>query len=354
MRRPRYPLTGMMSVKRRALASGTPAHSRAKGWMPKRPSRAAAAAYLALVASAVAWTVVLGQNAAPSNPREPCSDAQRSTLNVPTAARLTTDGHFKQHPAWSPDGKTLAYTVYKDNKVGLVALERGSSEPKHITPFDESPEYEPAWSPDGKRLVFVHDALSGTDGQLEIHRMNADGSDSKRILTPAKRPAQDEHPAWSPDGSTIAFTSTRDGNPEIYLCDGDGGNLRRITAHAAVDSHPSWSPDGKRLAFCSARFGNMEICVMNRDGSDVQRLTDHPAMDYCPKWSPDGKWIAFTSTRDGNYEIYLVRPDSTGLCNLTQHPGLDKDPAWTPDSKHVTFVSNRDGRFDLYTVSIPP
>lgn len=284
-------------------------------------------------------------------------------LNASTIDRLTTDGNFKQHPAWSPDGKLVAFAIYLKGKVGLVAMTVGGSAPepakagtpnewKHITPLDESPEYEPAWSPDGKRIVFVHDSLSGTDGQLEIHAMNADGSESKRIVTPAKRPAQDEHPAWSPDGKTIAFTTTRDGNQEIYLCDADGSNLRRITTHTGIDSHPSWSPDGRQIAFCSQRFGNLEICVMNADGSDVRRLTDNPAVDYAPKWSPDAKQLAFTSTRDGNHEVYLVRPDGTGLRNLTQHPGLDKDPAWSPDSAHVLFVSNREGRFDLYSMPV--
>ena len=286
------------------------------------------------------------------------------SLNVSLLHRLTTDGNQKQHPAWSPDGKLLAFTVYLKGKVGVVQMSAGAAggapgdatsglaEWKHITPLDENPEYEPSWSPDGKRIVFVHVSLSGTDGQLEIHAMNADGSDSKRIVDPAKRPAQDEHPAWSPDGKQIAFTTTRDGNQEIYLCDADGSNLRRITSHPSIDSHPTWSSDGKKIAFTSSRFGNMEICVMNADGSDIRRLTDHPAMDYQPKWSPDGKWIAFTSTRDGNYEIYIIRPDGMGLRNLTQDPALDKDPAWTPDSSHVTFVSNRDGRQDLYSIGL--
>ncbi len=268
--------------------------------------------------------------------------------------RLTTDGHQKQHPAWSPDGKLLAFTIYLKGKVGVVEMTPGATGWKHITTFDENPEYEPSWSQDGKRVVFVHVSLSGTDGQLEIHTMNSDGTDSKRIVTPAKRPAQDEHPAWSPHGKSIAFSTTRDGNQEIYLCDADGGNLRRITSHPGIDSHPTWSPDGKQIAFCSSRFGNLEICVMNADGSSIQRLTEHPAMDYQPRWSPDGKRIAFTSTRDGNYEIYLIRPDGTGLRNLTNDPATDKDPTWKPDSSEVTFVSNRQGKLDLYSVAIDP
>jgi TolB protein len=270
----------------------------------------------------------------------------------PTVERITNDGNLKQHPAWSPDGKLLVCTIYLKGKVGLVERSAGDAEWKHVTPLDENPEYEAAWSPDGTRIVFVQDSLSGTDGQLRLHVMNADGSGPKQLVAPANRPSQDEHPAWSPDGKTIAFTTTRDGNQEICLCDANGSNLRRITTSPGPDSHPTWSPDGQRIAFCSVRFGNMEICAMNADGSQVQRLTDHPALDYAPKWSPDGRHIAFTSTRDGNYEVYLVRPDGSSLTNLTRHSGLDKDPAWTPDGRWVTFLSNRDGRFDLYRIGI--
>lgn len=289
-----------------------------------------------------------------ASPLHPPTPSSLHATHSSPLTRLTSDGYQKQHPAWSPDGTLVAFTIYKQGKVGLVQMAPGASEWKHITPFDDSPEYEPSWSADGKRIVFVHVALSGTDGQLEIHTMNADSTDSRRIVAPAKRPAQDEHPAWSPDGKAIAFTTTRDGNQEIYLCDADGTNLRRITSHPAIDSHPSWSPDGQRIAYCSSRFGNMEICVMDSDGSSIRRLTDHPAMDYQPKWSPDGKWLAFTSTRDGNYEVYVISPDGTRLRCLSDSYSLDKDPAWTPDSAQVTFVSNRGGKFDLYSIAIAP
>jgi len=304
----------------------------------------------------VCYTALLG-----FDPVRPVQSATRATGARPVQ-RITVDGNPKQHPAWSPDCQWIAFTLYRKGKVGVVQASPGSGTAasdsagwKHITPFDEYPEYEPSWSPDGKLILFVHVTLSGTDGQLEIHTMNSDGSDAKRLITPAKRPAQDEHPSWSSDGKFIAFTSTRDGSPDIYRYDMDGGNLRRITNHPGIDSHPTWSPDSNSIAFTSTRFGNMEICVMSADGSNVRKLTDHPAMDYQPKWSPDGKWIAFTSTRDGDrgsYEIYRVRPDGTGLENLSEHAGVDKDPTWTPDSSQVTFVSNRDGRTDLYSVAV--
>ena len=101
------------------------------------------------------------------------------------------------------------------------------------------------------------------------------------------------------DGKRIAFVSDRDGNPEIYVMDTDGGNLQNLTDNPAVDHSPSWSPDGKRIAFVSDRDGNPnEIYVMDTDGGNLQNLTNNPADDDGPSWSPDGKHIAFVSDRD--------------------------------------------------------
>lgn len=269
------------------------------------------------------------------------------TIETPKVERLTSDGHFKQHPAWSPDGRQLLFTMHSKGQVGLAVAAGGGW--KSLRFDNDGPNFEPAWSPDGTRLVYVHDVLQGTDGQLQIHVMKANGSEPACFIEPAKRPAQDEHPAWSPDGKTIAFTTTRDGNQEIYLASVADRKLRRLTTDPGSDSHPSWSPDGKRLAFCSSRFGNVEICVMHADGADVRRLSHHAALDYAPKWSPDGNLIAFTSTRDGNYEIYVIRPDGAGLRNVSGHPSLDKDVAWQPNGQ-LTFLSNRAGRFDFYSL----
>jgi Tol biopolymer transport system component len=281
------------------------------------------------------------------------SAAEDGRAGPAQARRLTFDGIVKRHPAWSPDGRVLALTHSRAHRFHLVRMAADGTGLTPLTLPEGDPAFEPAWSPGGSQIAFVHDALAGTDGQLRIHVMNADGSDAHQVVEPAQRPSQDEHPAWSPDGSRLAFTSTRDGNAELYLCDlAADGRLRRLTNDSSVDSHPSWSPNGSQLTFCSSRFGNMEICLMAADGSGVRRLTDHASLDYQPRWSPDGKWIAFTGTRSGNYDVYLVRPDGSGLHNLTRHPALDKDPAWTPDSQRITFVSVRDGRSDLYTSDI--
>ena len=159
----------------------------------------------------------------------------------------------------------------------------------------------------------------------------------------------------------IAFVSQRDGNPEIYVMDADGGNQRRLTNNPDRAWDPSWSPDGKRIAFVSNRDGHAhvipgwftyEIYVMDADGDNPQNLTNNPSDDRDPSWSPDGKRIAFMSMRDGHiidfaptYEIYVMDADGGNPQNLTNNPNDDRYPSWSPDGKRIVFVSERPGHF---------
>lgn len=146
----------------------------------------------------------------------------------------------------------------------------------------------------------------------------------------------------------VVFTSERDGNPEIYVINGDGSNPRRLTTSDFLDGAPDWSPDGARIAFHSARDGNLEIYVMSADGSSPQRLTDHPASDSEPDWSPDGSRILFVSDRDGNEELYVMNADGSNVQRLTDSPGLDTQPAWSPDGRTIAFSSMRDGVAEIH------
>ncbi len=142
----------------------------------------------------------------------------------------------------------------------------------------------------------------------------------------------------------IAFVSTRDGNPEIYVMDADGNNQIRLTNHPEEDSSPSWSPDGARIAFVSNRNGgNYQIYVMDTNGKNMRRLTDG-AYDWRPAWSLDGQWIAFHSKRDEERaKIYLVTPDGSNLRKLAGDIlSWDMEAAWSPDSQRIAFVSSRE------------
>ncbi|WP_439631317.1 TolB family protein [Gemmata sp.] len=267
----------------------------------------------------------------------------------PAPLRLTTDGSFKQHLQWSPDGKTLLLTRIHQGKMALWTLPAAGGEMTRLLPEHKEPHFDGHFSPDGKRIVYVYDNLQGTDGKLRINVCNADGSDDKTLVPHA---AMEESPRWSPDGKQVLWVSTRGKNPDLYVVDADGKNEKRLTSDPAPDLHPAWSPDGKRIAFSSGRSGRQKVHVMAADGGDVKKLTGGEFLDAWPAWRPGGKQIAFTSNRSGDADVWLMIADGTGLVNLTGNPAQDTGPAWSPDGTRLAFVSTRDGGSDVYVTGV--
>ena len=210
-------------------------------------------------------------------------------------------GTSLSHPAFFPEGDRIAYVkdVVRGSELWVSSLTQGTTQ---RLMYKGNPHY-PAWSPDGSRIAFS----SSQDGKLSILVMKADGSLITRL---ADRPFSDLSPAWSPDGSKLAFESNRDNNSEIYVMEADGSNQVRVTNNAAADRRPVWSPDGRSLAFESERDGNREIYVMRADGSNIRRLTNDAAADYSPAWSPTGDWIAVASGsgQAGSTDLYVMTP----------------------------------------------
>ena len=149
--------------------------------------------------------------------------------------------------------------------------------------------------------------------------MNPDGHGERSLTSDAA----DTAPAWSPDGTRIAFASTSSGNTDVWVMDADGSDPVDLTdGSAAADTSPSWSPDGTHIAFQTDRDGNDEIYVMDADGGDPTNLTSDPGDDSQPAWSPDGDTIAFVSDRDGNDEVYAMdASDGSGQTDLTNDAG---------------------------------
>src|SRR5437762_10505529 len=137
-------------------------------------------------------------------------------------------------------------------------------------------------------------------------------------------------PSGRPAAGQIAFTTDRDGNPEIYVMNADGAGLRNLTNNPTFDFELAWSPDGTKIAFSSGRDGDTEIYLMHADGTGLVNLTHNPGQDLWPKWSADRTRIAFHSERAGNGEIYVMNADGSGLRNLTNNPAADLAPAWRP------------------------
>ena len=213
-------------------------------------------------------------------------------------------------------------------------MKPNGSQLRNLTNDPMTSDIFPAWSPDGTEIAFS----SYRDGNSDIYVIDADG---KNLIRLTQNPGYDSIPNWSPVGRKIAFTSHR--NTEIHVMDVEGKNLIRLTRNPASDAHPSWSPDGQNIAFSSDRAGTYDIYVMDAEGNHPVRLTpirglphgrrdrwQNLGRDLHPSWSPDGRKIAFTSKRDGNYEIYIMDADGGNPTNLTQNAAKDEMPAWSP------------------------
>jgi len=230
--------------------------------------------------------------------------AAESTPDAAGVIRLTTDGRLKQRPAWSPDRQWLAFARHEGATIFLFL--RGADGKERRLTDRTDPEYDAVWSPDGKRLAFSFVKVSPNQGDVEVYLVGADGKNLAPLAVTAGKLSHEESPCWSPDGKHVAFSSTRDGNQELYVMAADGhtGDPRRLTSDPALDAHPAWSPDGRRIAFTSNRDGNLEIYLCNRDGSSPRNLTRHSAIDNFACWSEPNR-ITFVSNRNAGFDIYV-------------------------------------------------
>ena len=197
------------------------------------------------------------------------------------------------------------------------------------------------------KIAFVSDRdgvrLTGTvESRVvkEIYICDYDGANQRRLTT---NQTLNITPTWSPDARSIAYTSYRRGIPDIFISNIYQGTMETpLRSRGEENFLPVWSPDGTRIAFQSNRDGNAEIYVMNRDGSGIRRVTNHPMIDGTPTWSPSGNQIAFTSDRSGSPQIYVVDVDGLNLRLLTRESYCDR-ATWSPAPYNEIAYAARTG-----------
>jgi len=211
----------------------------------------------------------------------------------------------------------------------------------------EPPQAEAAFPGANGKIVFASNRDASNIGEYEIYVMNADGTGVTRLTN---SPGSNDNPKWSPDGTKIAFASTRHVYYEIYVMNADGTGQTRLTNNSDINDYLlAWSPDGTKIAFSRAGVdGVFDIYVMNADGTGQTRLTNNPASEHGPAWSPDGTKIAFNANWDGNWEIYVMNADGTNPIRLTNNPADDYWPAWSPDGTKIAW---RSGSFEIYVMN---
>jgi Tol biopolymer transport system component len=256
---------------------------------------------------------------------------------------MNIDGSEKKMVSTGKGRTTCAYFLPGDNKIIYASthLDDENCPP----PPDRSKGY--VW-----KLYESFDIFSANAKGTEIKQLTfTDGYDAEATV--------------SPKGDKIVFTSTRDGDPEIYVMDIDGSNHKRLTFEKGYDGGAFFSQDGSKIVFRASRPKTdeeladyvdlvknglvrptvLEICTMNADGSNIQQVTNLDKASFAPFFHPDGKRIIFSSnvnSKSGrDFDLYLINVDGTGLEQITFNDTFDGFPMFTKDGKHLVFASNR-------------
>jgi TolB protein len=269
-------------------------------------------------------------------------------------ARLSRGDEYEFPAGVTPDGRTLVVVATREidgvhkEQVRLLPVDpaNGASLALHAP---RGRARNPSVSPDGSWLV----AESDERGFSDIVRVDLSAPDAPLFLTSA--PEGSFEPSISPDGERIAFVSSRDGDPEIYVMGarGHGADARRLTAFHKEDWGPSWSPDGQWIAFLSNREGRDRVFLVRPDGSNTQALSGSADTgdEREHAWSPDGQMLVFVGRRqDGETRIWMASVNQmTKPVALTDGKSRDDQPAFSPDGRYLVYVSEpRGGDTDLY------
>ena len=268
--------------------------------------------------------------------RRPAPELDSELFTVPArggiAKRLPLKVVAPSGPAWSPDGRRLAFAAGRNEEADIYVVRRDGSNLRRLTRNGVA-ESGPAWSPDGRRLVFVRSAGRRTR-RSSLWVMESAGGAGPRRLT---RGGIDLQPAFAPDGRRIAFLriDAKTSHAGVYLADLAGGSPRRIARGLGNVSDPVFSPDGRRLLLFDHR-SLLLADVAGRSSRVLVRLRQGPrgaVLDPTPAWDPAGQAVVFSQPRPdvpNKSDLWVVQADGSRLRRLTSSPGLDSDPSWQP------------------------
>lgn len=224
-------------------------------------------------------------------------------------------------PAWSPDGKKLAYVSFELGKPVVYVQTLATGQRVPIANFKGN-NSAPAWSPSGDRMAV---ALS-RDGISQIYVMDSDGSNLRRVM---RSPLIDTEPHFSPDGKSLVFTSDRSGSPQIYQVSLNDGDARRITFNGSYNISPALSPDGNNLVYVTRRDGEYRIAMQNMATGSEQILTEGPD-DQSPSFAPNGMQVLYSAVQNGRSVLAVVSTDGRVRQTLSTLEGKVQEPTWGP------------------------
>ncbi len=272
------------------------------------------------------------------------------------AHQLSDEIHRHQRGLPGVARTRLAFVTDRDSESVLGLVENRAVKEIYISDYDganvrrvtvsRTLNTNPAWAPDGRAVGYTS-WISGFPDVVMSHLFEG------RMTRPANGNARDHNslPAFSPDGSRVAFNSNRDDNNDIYVANVDGTGLYQLTNNPAIDTSPTWSPNGQQIAFTSDRTGSPQIYVIGVDGTGLRRLTYETYCDR-PTWSPPPfNEIAYSSKTGPGHDIKVLELATNEVRQLTYGLGSNESPAYAPNGRHIAFSSTRgSGLKQIYTI----
>lgn len=236
----------------------------------------------------------------------------------------------------------IAYIVKAGPRYQLQVADADGFNAQTVLSTNE-PLLSPAWSPDGTQLAYV--SFENKRATVVVQNI---ATGARRTV--ANFRGNNSAPAWSPDGKSLVVALSKDTISQLYLIPAGGGDATRLTNSSGIDTEPVFSPDGKWIAFLSDRGGSPQIYRIPAGGGDPQRLSFSGTYNVSPDWSPDGKSIAFIQREGGKFRVAILDLDS-GQTQVLTDSLLDESPHFAPNGKMILYATQSGGRGVLSTVS---
>ncbi|HWI84633.1 Tol-Pal system beta propeller repeat protein TolB [Ramlibacter sp.] len=208
-----------------------------------------------------------------------------------------------------------------------------------------APIISPAWSRDGSRLAYV--SFESRKPVVYVHEV---ASGRRRLI--ANFRGSNSAPAWSPDGRTLAVTLSRDAGSQLYTIDAGGGEPRRLTQSSGIDTEPVYSVDGRSIYFVSDRGGAPQIYRMPASGGSPERVTFTGTYNISPAVSPDGRWLAYISRIGGAFKLQVMELGGGGTAQTITDTTADESPSFAPNSRLIVYATRQNGREALMTTTL--
>ena len=253
-------------------------------------------------------------------------------------------------PAVSPDGSQIAFESDRGGATGLYLIRADGTGRRNLVPDVGETSGAPAWAADGRHLLYATTAA----GIGQLYEVDV-RSGTRRLV--ASVPGRG--PTLSPDRRHLLFMAGSYTATTLTVSDLDGAHAHLVSDGTATAWNPAWSPDGSRIAFTgrSGASDELKIFLVNADGSGLRQVTRLPpgaGNAQWPVWSPDGRRLAIqvNRSREGDARIWIVDPATLAAHPLRRHDRawLDETPSWFPDGRRLAFQSNRTGRMELWVM----